>query len=144
MIDMYIARWLIEVFFRVFKTGCQVEEIQLETNARLKNCLMFYQIITWRLMYVTYLGRECPELPCDVMFAEEEWKPIWKIACDEPLPEVASPLSKFIPLLAKLGGYNNRKTEAPPRPQPISIGIRRMTDFTRAWLTFGPNKKTPR
>jgi len=114
VIDVYVARWPIEVFFRVLKTGCQVEAIQLETKMRLQNSLMFYKIIAWRLMYVTYMGRECPELPCDVLFAEEEWKPVWKITCDQPLPQDAPSLSEFIPLLAKLGGYNNRKTEAPP------------------------------
>lgn len=91
VIDVYVARWPIEVFFRVLKTGCQVEAIQLETKMRLQNSLMFYKIIAWRLMYVTYMGRECPELPCDVLFAEEEWKPVWKITCDQPLPQDRSP-----------------------------------------------------
>ncbi len=140
--DVYVGRWPIEIFFRVLKTGCQVEKIQLDTNARLKKCLMFYKIIAWRLMYVTYLGRECPELPCDVLFAEEEWKPVWKIVSDEPIPEVAPPLSVFIPMIAELGGYNNRKKDGPPGPQSIWIGLRRMTDFSLGWTTFGPGKKT--
>lgn len=140
--DVYIGRWPIEIFFRVLKTGCQVEEIQLETTTRLKNCLMFYKIIAWRLLYVTYMGRECPELPCDVLFAEEEWKPVWKIVSDEPIPEVAPQLSVFIPMVAELGGYNNRKKDGPPGPQSIWIGLRRMTDFSLAWTTFGPGRKT--
>ena len=41
-------------------------------------------------------------------------------------------------LLTQLGGYNNRATEAPPGPQPIWVGLRRMIDFATAWLTFGP------
>ncbi|MFV1968756.1 MAG: IS4 family transposase [Pirellulaceae bacterium] len=32
VLDYYVARWPIEVFFRVFKTGCRVEDIQLETT----------------------------------------------------------------------------------------------------------------
>jgi hypothetical protein len=39
VVDYYVARWLVEVYFRVLKTGCRVEEMQLETTARLKNCL---------------------------------------------------------------------------------------------------------
>jgi hypothetical protein len=72
VIDYYVARWTIEVFFRVFKTGCRVEEIQLETLSRLKNCLAFYKIIAWRIMYLTYLNRECPTLPCDAAFDDCE------------------------------------------------------------------------
>lgn len=41
-------------------------------------------------------------------------------------------------LIAHLGGYNNRATELPPGPQPLWIGLRRMLDFSTAWLAFGP------
>lgn len=138
VVDDYVGRWPIEVFFRVFKTGCRVEEIQLETNARLKRCLMFYKVIAWRIMYVTFFGRECPELPCNQMFADYEWKPVWKITSDEPLPEQAPSLSQFIPMLARLGGYNDRKHDHPPGTQSIWVGIRRMSDFALAWRSFGP------
>ena len=90
VLDYYVARWPIEVFFRVFKTGCRVEDIQLETNARLKNCLMFYKVIAWRVMYVTFLGRHCPEIPCDTIFADVEWKPVWKVVSDQPSAEESS------------------------------------------------------
>ena len=142
VIDYYIARWPIEVFFRVFKSGCRVEDIQLETNARLKNCLMFYKVIAWRILYTTFLGRECPELPCDAIFDDVEWKPVWKIVSDRPLPKKAPPLEVFFPMLAKLGGYNNRSSDRPPGPQVIWVGIRRMTDFAIAWTAFGPDRKT--
>jgi hypothetical protein len=142
VVDYYAARWPIEVFFRVFKTGCRVEDIQLETDRRLMNCLMLYKIITWRIMYVTFLGREYPDMACDEVFADVEWKPVWKIATDKPLPKKAPPLSVFIPMLAKLGGYNNRSTDHPPGPQAIWAGLRRMTDFAIAWTAFGPKDDT--
>ena len=104
VIEIYVARWPIEVYFRVYKSGCRIEDIQLETNARQRVALMLYKIVAWRLMYLTFLGRECPELPCDVMFAEAEWKPVWKIVNDEPLPEEAPTLGEFTPMLAQLGG----------------------------------------
>jgi hypothetical protein len=138
VVDYYVARWPIEVFFRVFKTGCRVEDIQLETNARLKRCLLFYKVIAWRILYLTFLGRECPDVPCDKMFADYEWKPVWKIVSDEPLPDEAPPISQFLVMLARLGGYNNRKHDHPPGPQAIWVGIRRMTDFAIAWKAFGP------
>jgi len=138
VIDYYVARWTIEVFFRVFKTGCGVEKIQLETLARLKNCLAFYKIIAWRIMYLTHLNRDCPTLPCDTVFDDCEWKSVWRVVKKQDLPETPPSLSDFMSLLTQLGGYNNRKTESPPGPQPVWIGIRRMTDLAIAWLTFGP------
>jgi len=139
VIDYYVARWTIEVFFRVFKTGCRVEEIQLETLSRLKNCLAFYKIIAWRIMYLTYLNRECPTLPCDAVFDDCEWKSVWRVVKRKALPRRPPTLAEFMSLLTQLGGYNNRQTESPPGPQPVWVGIRRMTDFATAWIAFGPD-----
>lgn len=138
VIDYYVARWTIEVFFRVFKTGCQVEKIQLETLQRLKNCLAFYKIIAWRIMYLTQMNRECPTLPCEVVFDACEWMSVWRVVTQTELPATPPTLSEFMRLLTQLGGYNNRKTEAPSGPQPVWVGIRRMTDLANAWMTFGP------
>lgn len=138
IVDFYAARWTIEDYFRVYKSGCRVEEIQLETNHRLSNALMFYKVIAWRVMYLTFLGRECPRLPCDSLFAEAEWKSVWRIVRDDPVPVAAPPLAEFIAMLAQLGGYNRRPSEGPPGPQTIWVGIRRMTDFVLAWQAFGP------
>jgi len=70
VIAYYQARWVIEVFFRVLKTGCRAEELQLKTTDRLKTCLAFYQIIAWFTLYVTHLNREVHELPCSAVFTE--------------------------------------------------------------------------
>lgn len=140
VIDYYIARWIIEVFFRTLKTGCSVEEIQLEKMDRVKRCLAFYKIIAWRIMYLTYLNRESPSLPCTAVFTECEWKSVWCVTMQQELPASPPTLSGFISLLARLGGYNNRRKERPPGPQTIWVGLRRMTDLATAWLTFGPDK----
>ena len=76
VINYYKARWTIEVYFRVLKTGCKVEDIQLETTDRLKTCLAFYRIIAWRVLCLTHLNRECPTLPCTAVFAEYEWQSV--------------------------------------------------------------------
>ena len=136
VIEYYVARWSIEEYFRVLKTGCRVEKIQLETSHRLKNCLAFYKIIAWQLMYLSHLNRECPSTPCDHVFSESEWKSVWSIMARKPVPRTAPPLSEFMRLLARLGGYNNRRTEKPPGPQVLWVGIRKMIDFAIAWKAF--------
>ena len=138
IIDYYVARWAVEVYFRTLKTGCRVEEIQLETTHRLKNCLAFYQIIAWRVLHLTYLNRTSPKLPCTAVFTSSEWKSVWRVVTKQPLPKKLPLLSEIMKLLTQLGGYNNRATENPAGPQPIWIGVRRMTDFATAWMAFGP------
>ena len=138
VVDYYVARWVVEIFFRVLKSGCRVEDCQLETLPRLKNYLAFYKIIAWRILYLTYLNRVTPTLPCTAVFTEDEWKPVYRVVTKQELPPQPPTLNEFMRLLTELGGYNNRKTEAPAGPQPLWIGLRRMLDFATAWQTFGP------
>ncbi|MFG0334297.1 MAG: IS4 family transposase [Maioricimonas sp. JB049] len=136
VVDCYKARWLIEVYFRTLKTGCRVEEIQLETLHRLKNCLAFYKIIAWRVLHVTHLSRQCPDASCETAFAPEEWQPTWRVVKRSPPPKRPPTLGEFTRLLAELGGYNNRATEPPPGPQTLWRGIRRMLEYAIAWNAF--------
>ncbi len=86
VIDYYACRWQIEILFKVLKSGCQVEKLQLETEDRLKPCLLLYRIVAWRVLFVTCMGRECPGMPCDVLFADEEWKAVWAVLKRQLLP----------------------------------------------------------
>lgn len=136
VIEYYKSRWMIEVYFRTLKTGCKVEEIQLETLHRLKNCLAFYKIIAWRVLSVTHLHRDSPEASCEVAFDREEWEPTWRVVTQQSPPKQPPSLEVFTRLIAELGGYNNRPSEPPPGPQTIWIGLRRMLDFALAWQIF--------
>ncbi|MEF8701287.1 MAG: hypothetical protein V5B33_18645 [Candidatus Accumulibacter sp. UW20] len=59
-------------FFRIWKSGCKVEALQLGTLERLERALVIYLIIAWRILYLVTWGRECPALPCEVVFDREE------------------------------------------------------------------------
>lgn len=141
VIDYYASRWTIEVYFRTLKTGCRVEQLQLEKLSRLYNCLSFYAIIAWRTMQLTHLSRENPTLPVNAVFDDAEWMSVWQIVKKTPPPAVPPTLSEFVPILATLGGYNNRASDPPPGPQCIWMALRRMTDFALAWLTFAPQRE---
>ena len=136
VVDYYAARWGAEIYFRTWKTGCKVEEIQLEKVARLKRCLALYAIIAWRVLYLTYQNRTVPEEPCTVAFSEEEWQALWAVVNKSPLPGKPPRLAEVMRLVVQLGGYNNRPGEPPPGPQPVWIGLRRLADFVLAWQAF--------
>jgi Transposase DNA-binding/Transposase Tn5 dimerisation domain len=138
VVEYYSCRWPIEVFFRIYKSGCRIEEIQLESEDRLLPCLALYLIVAWRVHWLTMLGRTCPDLACDVVFAEEEWRSVWTIVRREPAPATAPPLNEMIRLVASLGGHLGRKHDGPPGAQVLWIGIQRMRDFALAWQAFGP------
>lgn len=141
VIEYYACRWEIEVFFRVLKSGCTVEELQLETFHRLTNCLALYLIVAWRVLYAMKLGRTCPELPCTVCFGDDEWQPVWKVVQHEEPPRTPPALGPFIRVLARLGGYLNRKSDPPPGPKAMWIATRRLHDLALSWRVFGPASK---
>jgi hypothetical protein len=141
VIKYYCARWVIEVYFRTLKTGCRVEEIQLETLSRLKKCLAFYEIIAWRILHLTYLNRTTPDIPCTAVFTNSEWKSVWAVVKRKPLPKRTPRLNDIVQLVARLGGYNNRPDEPPPGPQTLWMGLRKISAFAIAWEAFGPEEK---
>lgn len=134
----YACRWEIEVFFRVLKSGCRVEELQLECGDRMQVCLAMYLIVAWRVLYVLKLGRECPEIGSDAVFTEAEWRSIYVIAKQKAAPPSPPTLGELVPLIASLGGYLDRKGDGPPGPQTMWIGLQRLRDFALAWTHFGP------
>lgn len=144
VIQYYCVRWMIEVFFRVLKSGCRVEERRFEHIDRLLSCLAVYLIVAWRTLYVCRLGRGRPELPCDAVFEPAEWKSVWKVVRRTDPPPTPPSLGEIVPLVAQLGGYVNRKRKDPPGPQTIWIGLQRMYDFAECWRLFGPEARRER
>ena len=141
VIQYYCARWMIEVFFRVLKSGCRVEERRFEHIDRLLSCLAVYLIVAWRTLYVCRLGRGCPELNCEAVFEPAEWKSVWKVVQRTDPPRTPPPLGVMIRLVAQLGGYVNPKRRDPPGPQTVWIGLQRMHDFAICWRLFGPDAR---
>ena len=68
----YCLRWRIEDWHRVLKSGCGIEELAHQTAQRLKRAIGINLVIAWRIMLMTLLGRECPELPAEVLFSDLE------------------------------------------------------------------------
>ena len=127
--DWYSCRWQIEIYFKVLKSGCNIEELQLETEDRLERSIGLYMIVAWRVMYLMMLGRECPALPANVVFEEKEWKIIYVSVNKKKPPQKTPTLWEVIKMIASLGGYLNRKKDGPPGPKTIWIGLRRLADI---------------
>src|SRR6266545_1603014 len=76
-LEWYAARWGIEVWHKVLKSGCRIEDRQLETADRLIRCLTLYSVIAWRILYATMLARAAPDVPCTVLLDAEEWQALY-------------------------------------------------------------------
>jgi hypothetical protein len=145
IIQYYCTRWMVEVFFRVLKSGCRVEERRFEHLDRVLPCLAVYLIVAWRTLYVCRLGRSCPEISCEAVFEPAEWQSVYQVVKRQPPPKQAPKLQEMVRLVAQLGGYVNRKRADEPGPQTVWLGLQRLHDITLCWQVFGPgaHKRTP-
>jgi Transposase Tn5 dimerisation domain/Transposase DNA-binding len=133
IIDYYICRWQVEIYFRVLKSGCKVEESQLETAERFEPYLALDMIVAWRVMYVMMLGRECPDLPCDVALDDDEWQAVYATVKKEPPPAQPPAMRTIVGLIASLGGWLGRQCDGEPGPKAMWVGMQRMTDLALGW-----------
>ncbi|HSR52475.1 MAG TPA: IS4 family transposase [Acidobacteriota bacterium] len=135
VIHWYTCRWMVEIFFRILKSGCKAEERQLETLERLERCLTLDSIVAWRVLYLTTIGRELPDLPCSVVFEEHEWKGVWAFLEREVnVPEEPPPLQEVVRMIGRLGGHLGRKQDKEPGPMTIWRGLQRLPDIAGMWL----------
>jgi Transposase Tn5 dimerisation domain/Transposase DNA-binding len=142
IINFYCGRWSIEIYFRILKSGCKVEESQLETAERFLPYLALCMIVAWRVQYLLMLGRECPDLPCDVAFDDDEWKTAYTVVKSQPPPKKPPSLKTMIGLVASLGGYLGRKGDGEPGPKALWVGLQRLTDLVRGWRAFARHGAT--
>jgi hypothetical protein len=139
ILALYTLRWQIEVFHRILKSGCQVEDYPPEDIQRLRPRLAVQMIIAWRIHYLTLIGRECPELPADVVFEEWEWKPMVVMSCGKNAVLKPPTLAQMIAWIAKQGGHIGRKGDGPPGPRTIWKGMAKMLAFGELWRALhGP------
>jgi hypothetical protein len=125
MVDLYTMRWRIEEWHRILKQGCIVQEHQNETAERLQRVIAIDVVLAWRIQLMTLLGREIPDLPCEVFFDEWEVKVLHALELEKGKRGKKPPftLGVAILLLARQGGYMARKSDPPPGPKVIWRGM---------------------
>jgi len=138
IIKLYSYRWLIERYHYTLKSGCKVEDLQLENGERLTKALAVYSVVAWRVLWMTYEMRVNPEAPCTVILELNEWK---ALACFKN--KISDPLGKLPTLqeatieIAKLGGFLGRKGDKNPGVKTIWRGLRRLEDIVIMWQKMG-------
>ena len=130
----YAKRWSIEVYHRTLKSGCKIEERQLGKVERLEPCLAIDMVVAWRIIHLTKLGREVPNVPCTAFFEEAEWKALVAYKTQNPIPPETPPtLREAVHMVASLGGFLGRKSDGEPGTKSLWLGLQRLDDMTAMW-----------
>lgn len=143
VIHWYCHRWQIEVFHKILKSGCRVEDCRLQTIDRLHNFIALMSIIAWRLHWMTYINRCEPDLPCSVVLTTWEWQALYMRIHKSPrLPDTPPTVRQVVRWIAQLGGFLGRKSDGEPGITAVWRGWQRLQDIAATWYIV--NERTPR
>jgi hypothetical protein len=131
----YSKRWGIEVYHRVLKSGCRIEDRRLEHADKLETCLAIDMVIAWRVYCLTQQGRETPAQSCEILLSEDEWKILWIQAKKEPPPGKPPALGVVVPMIAALGGFLAGKGRI-PGTTTVWRGLQRLADMAQAYKSM--------
>ena len=136
----YALRWLVERYHFVLKSGCKIEDRQLETGDRLQRCLGVYAIVAWRLLWLTYQARITPQAPCTLALETHEWRALYGYIHRTSTPPAEPPsLDQAVRWIAQLGGFLGRKHDGEPGVKVLWRGWQRLHDIAETWqLTHPP------
>ena len=139
-LQWYCRRWRIEEWHRVLKSGCHILEHQNETAAALWRVIAMDAVIAWRIMLLSLLGRELPELPAKLVFSPWECEMLAVLAGgNKPAPQNQKKeltLAEALILIARLGGYVHRQRHKPPGFECLWKGYARFQDKVSGVVEF--------
>ena len=121
IVGWYEARWGIEEYFRVLKSGTRIEDRRLQEADALVKCLAFDAVTAWRVFSLDRYARDAPDTPADEVLTDDERQVIGLVVQAErllPPAERGRPfppdIRSWVVLLARMAGWRPSKR----RPLP--------------------------
>ena len=127
-LEWYKQRWRIEEYFKILKSGLRIEESKLRTADRLTKLISISCILAWRIQWLTMLNRSSNTLNPRLVFSSEEIKVMRLYFNSRP-----KYLHECTILLARLGGYLNRKNDPPPGNKIIWRGFNKLFELQQGF-----------
>jgi hypothetical protein len=142
-LDWYAARWSIEQWHKILKSGCNIEMRQLESLDRLERLISVYAVIAWRILYATLLARIVPDLACTAVLADDEWEALYcRIHRTPAPPATPPPLRDAVRWIARLGGFLGRNSDGEPGSKTLWQGFQELIPMTEMYRIMKPHLKT--
>ncbi|MDR1986608.1 MAG: hypothetical protein LBP88_06515 [Treponema sp.] len=132
-VGYYIQRWKTGRFHYVLKSGCRIEKLQERDMGKMKALILMYSVIAVFIMNLTYSARINPQLPCTVLFEEEEWKMLYCAANrTKKVPDRPYRIKQAVDYVGWLGGQNGLPVMGRRESKPFGPDFK---NFIRSWTT---------
>jgi Domain of unknown function (DUF4338)/Transposase Tn5 dimerisation domain/Transposase DNA-binding len=140
----YTVRWQIEVYHKIIKSGCRIEDRQLANLKSISACLALDMIVAWRVFFMTIYPRLYPQHPCSVGFSDEEWQALYLIQNHtHTLPKQPPSIRDMVRMVASKGGFLCRKSDGEPGPITIWRGLIHLTALVEGFIFFAKEQPPP-
>lgn len=123
IVDDYRARWTIEEFFKAMKTGCAVEQRQIENGASLLNVFATYLPIAAQMLQLRTLARD--QTVMHTVKLSKTRLSVLQSLSSLPLSDRSTAREAFL-AIARLGGHLPQNGE--PGWLVLSRGFRRLLE----------------
>ena len=94
-----------------------MERLQIDDAVSLGHALAIYYVVAWRLLHLTYLGRERPDEP-----ASESLEPTELKVLAAATKRAVSTLGEAVLAIAELGGWQRYRRAPPPGVKSLWVG----------------------
>lgn len=129
-LDWYRKRWMIEVYHKVLKSGCLVEDCRLAHADKLRRYIALNSVIGWRILWMKHVLLANPEEECTSVLTDMEYRVLYsKMNKSAVLPKKIVSVRQAIRWIAQLGGFLARKGDGEPGVITLWRGWRRLQDY---------------
>lgn len=125
----YALRWKIELFHKILKSGCRVEQSRLRTAPRLVNLIATCCVVAWRIFWMTMMQRAQPDAAPTLALTQLELELFDRLVPAKASPRQPRTLSEYIVKIARLGGYLTRARDPAPGNIVMWRGLARLADI---------------
>lgn len=131
VIAAYEQRWLIEEYHKCLKTGCSMEQSQLESVEALTSLLGVTALVSLRLLDAKLQARARPDDP----IREDDLSESMLAILEKHFPQQSKPWTnrELIRSIARLGGFLGRKGDGEPGWQTLWRGWQHLTTLATGY-----------
>jgi hypothetical protein len=125
-LEWYRWRWVVEEYHKALKTGCAMEQRQLQSAQGLLALLGFLAIVAVRLLQLRTVARTAPDTPANQVVEPELVEAVvrWRGGLADRMTA-----DQFWRAVAGLGGFLGRKGDGNPGWQTLWRGWQRLQDL---------------
>ena len=136
VVDWYSQRWMIEEYFKAWKSGCRIEKRPLMSIDTLERMVALTAHVAVRIQQLHRLANSADdETPCDGVLSTDEWHCVWTFfAKGKAIPAAVPSIRWAYQSIGRMGGWLDTKRTGRVGWQTMWKGWDKLQQRLGGWL----------